>query len=92
MYVHIGGEYVVSDRFIVAIIDLDHVYPHQTDMKRFLMTQEKSGRMEYIGTELPQSLIITMDRSFVSPLSSQTIVQRMLKGAENQEKTIPKSM
>ncbi len=77
MYIHIGGEYVVSDKLIIGIIDLNHVYSHQADMKRFMTAQEQSGRMEYIGKEIPQSLIVTMDRSFVSPLSSHTLFQRM---------------
>ncbi|MBN1891395.1 MAG: DUF370 domain-containing protein [Clostridiales bacterium] len=79
MYIHIGGEYVVSERLILVIIDLNHVYPHQADMKRFMITQEESGCMEYIGEDLPQSLIVTMERSYVSPLSVQTLFRRMNK-------------
>lgn len=79
MYVHIGGEYVVSERLIIVIIDLNQVHPHQTDMKRFMFDQEKSGRMEYIGEDLPQSLIVTMERSYLSPLSVQTLFRRIRK-------------
>ncbi|MDD3959246.1 MAG: DUF370 domain-containing protein [Clostridiaceae bacterium] len=77
MYIHIGGEYVVSDRLIIGVFDLNSVYSYQTDMKRFMSGEEKSGRMEYIGTEIPQSLIVTMERSYVSPLSAHTLLQRM---------------
>jgi hypothetical protein len=86
MYIHIGGEYVVSDKLIIGVIDLNHVYPHQTEMKRFMIAQEKSGRMEYIGKEIPQSLIIAMDRSYVSPLSSHTLFQRMKRSGGNAQK------
>lgn len=79
MYIHIGGDYVVSDRLLICIIDLNRVYPHQTDMKRFMIAQEESGRMEYIGKEIPQSLIVTMERSYISPLSSQTLLHRTVR-------------
>jgi hypothetical protein len=81
MYIHIGGDYVVSDRLVLCIIDLNQVHPHQTDMKHFMIAQEKSGRMEYIGKDIPQSLIVTMDRTYVSPLSVHTLWQRTVRRA-----------
>ncbi|MDD4095083.1 MAG: DUF370 domain-containing protein [Oscillospiraceae bacterium] len=87
MYIHIGGDYVVSDRLVLCIVDLDQVHPHQTDMKRFMIAQEESGRMEYIGKDIPQSLIVTMDRTYVSPLSTQTLLQRTVRNTlETREK------
>ncbi len=81
MYIHIGGENVVSDKLILCIIDLDQVHPHQTDMKRFMIAQEESGRMEYIGNDIPQSLIVTMERTYASPLSAQALYQRTAREA-----------
>ena len=81
MYIHIGGENVVSDKLILCIIDLDQVHPHQTDMKRFMIAQEESGRMEYIGNDIPQSLIVTMERTYASPLSAQALNQRTAREA-----------
>lgn len=77
MYIHIGGEYSLSDKYIIAIIDLNHVQPHQTDMTKFMSEQEKMGLIEYVSTDIPQSLIITLDRLYVSGLSTQTLMKRM---------------
>ena len=77
MYIHIGGEYSLSDKYIIAIIDLNHVQPHQTDMTKFMSEQEKMGLIEYVSTDIPQSLIITLDRLYVSGLSTHTLMKRM---------------
>ena len=81
MYIHIGGENLVSDKLILCLIYLDQVHPHQTDMKRFMIAQEESGRMEYIGNDIPQSLIVTMERTYASPLSAQALYQRTAREA-----------
>ena len=77
MYIHIGGEYSLSDKYIVAIIDLNHVQPHQTDMTEFMSEHENKGLVEYVSTDIPQSLIITLDRLYVSGLSTHTLMKRM---------------
>lgn len=92
MYIHIGGEYVVSDKLIIAVIDLNQVHPHQAEMKRYMLAQERSGRMEYIGKEIPQSLIVTMERLYASPLSSHTLYERIRKAAGTPETATTKTV
>lgn len=77
MYIHIGGEYSLSDKYIIAIIDLNHVQPHQTDMTKFMSGHEDMGLIEYVSTDIPQSLIITLDRLYVSGLSTHTLLKRI---------------
>ena len=77
MYIHIGGEYSLSDKYIIAIIDLNHVQPNQTDMTKYMSDHENMGLIEYISTDIPQSLIITLDRLYVSGLSTHTLIKRI---------------
>ena len=77
MYVHIGGEYSISDRFIICVIDMESISPSQTDILSFLAEAEKTDRAEYVSDEIPQSAVITVDRVYFSPLSTATLYKRM---------------
>jgi hypothetical protein len=77
MYVHLGGEYSISDRFIVGIFDMDSITSRQTDMIRFLTEAEKSGRAEYVSEEIPRSVVVTVDRVYFSPISTATLLKRL---------------
>lgn len=79
MYIHIGGEHSISDKFIIGMFDLNTVLPQQADMLQFLSRGEAEGRIEYLGTELPQTLIVTMDRLYISPLSTRALLNRSTK-------------
>ena len=77
MYVHVGGEYSISDRFIIGIFDLDSITPQQKDTVHFLSKAEKDGRIEYISEDIPRSVILTLDRVYISPISVATIRKRI---------------
>lgn len=76
MYIHIGGEHSISDKFIIGMFDLNNVLPQQSDMLHFLEKGESEGRIEYLGTDLPQTLIVTLDRLYISPLSTRALINR----------------
>jgi hypothetical protein len=77
MYVHVGGEYSISDRYIIGIFDMDSITPKQTDMIRFLSKAEKDGRVEYVSEEIPRSIIVSDDRIYFSPISTSTLRKRI---------------
>ncbi len=77
MYVHVGGEYTISDRIIVGIFDMDTISPKQTDMLRFLSEAEKAEHVEYVSEEIPRSVIVTIDRVYISPISTVTLLRRI---------------
>lgn len=78
MYVHVGGEYSISDRFIIGIFDMDSITPKQTDMIRFLAEAEKAGHVEYVSEEIPRSVVVSVDRIYFSPISTATLRKRIL--------------
>lgn len=77
MYVHVGGEYSISDRFIIGIFDMDSITSKQTDMIKFLSEAEKAGRVEYVSAEIPRSAVVSVDRIYFSPISTATLLKRM---------------
>lgn len=80
MYIHIGGDYTISDRFILGIFDLDQTTAGTADTVCFLNEAEKSGRIEIVSPELPRSFIVTLDRVYVSPVSAATLRKRLAEG------------
>jgi hypothetical protein len=86
MYVHIGSEYSLSDRFIIGIFDMDTISPKQTDMIHFLAKAEEDGKAEYISEDIPKSVIVTVDRVYFSPISSATLQKRIKEMYSTSEK------
>lgn len=77
MYIHIGGDYSVSDRFIVGIFDFDSTTHQYSDTIKYLQYVEKNGSVDVISPDLPRSFIVTVDRVYISPLSASTIQKRL---------------
>ncbi len=88
MYVHVGGEYSISDRFIIGIFDMDSITAKQTDMIKFLAEAEKAERVEYVSEEIPRSVIVTVDRLYFSPISTATLKKRITDMHAHPKKTI----
>lgn len=76
MYIHIGGEYTLSDKWIVGIFDIDQTTTYGTDTTEFLSKQEKLGNLDLVSSDLPRSIVVTLDRVYLSPISAKTLVSR----------------
>lgn len=79
MYVHIGGEYSVSDKFIVGVFDFDGTTGPGSETIRFLKRAEMEDKIEVISQDLPRSFIVTLERVYLSPISAATIRHRLEK-------------
>ncbi len=84
MYVHIGGDYTLSDRFILGIFDLDLTTNGHSETTRYLTAAEESGRLEVVSPELPRSFVVTLDRVYVTPVSVTTLRRRLEAGSAEQ--------
>ena len=69
MFVHIGGEYTILVDSVISLVNLETVQASSSDMNAFLKLQEDENILEYVSEEIPRSLILTDDRTYVSPLS-----------------------
>ena len=77
MFVHIGGEYTILIDSIIGLVNLETVQAAASDMNDFLRQQEEENILEYVSEEIPRSLILTDDRTYVSPLSVMTLKKRI---------------
>lgn len=79
MFLHIGGEYVVLTKNIIAIMDMETTTVSKST-KEFLTVAEEEGFVESISDEIPKSFIITevdkKSKIFLSPISSITLQKR----------------
>ena len=80
MFIHLGGDFVVSENEIVAICDLDTSTTSiiTCDM---LIKAEKEGTMIEISNELPKSFVVTTQENtnliYLSPISTVALRGRM---------------
>ncbi|MBO4926684.1 MAG: DUF370 domain-containing protein [Clostridiales bacterium] len=77
MFVHIGGEYTILIDTIISLINLETVQASSSDMNSFLKQKEEENILEYVSEEIPRSLVLTDDRTYVSPISVQTLRKRI---------------
>ena len=77
MFVHIGGEYTILIDSIIGLVNLETVQASSSDMNDFLRQQEEENILEYVSEEIPRSLILPDDRTYVSPLSVMTLKKRI---------------
>lgn len=79
MFLHIGGDYVVPIKNIIAIMDLESTTISK-DTKEFLTVAEEEGFVHTISDDLPKSFIITeidkKSKIYLSPISSITLQKR----------------
>jgi extracellular matrix regulatory protein B len=78
MYVHIGGEYSVSDKFIIGIFDMDNTTVRPSATIDFLNQAEQEGRLEVVSQDIPRSFVVTLDRVYITPISPSTLRARLL--------------
>ncbi|MDQ2086020.1 DUF370 domain-containing protein [Herbivorax sp. ANBcel31] len=79
MFLHIGGEYVIPVKNIIAIMDLETTSISK-DTKEFLKIAEEEGFIEGITDDIPKSFIITevdkKSKIYLSAISSVTLQKR----------------
>lgn len=76
MFVHIGGEYTILIDSIIGLVNLETAQA-SSDVNAFLRQQEDDNILEYVSEEIPRSLILTDDRTYVSPISVLTLKKRI---------------
>lgn len=75
MYVHLGRDYVLNDRDIIGIFNLETT----TRGREFLNYAQKNGAVVSLSDELPQSYVLAdspVDTIYLSELSSAALKRR----------------
>ncbi|MHB8963248.1 MAG: extracellular matrix regulator RemB [Saccharofermentanales bacterium] len=77
MYIHIGGEYSIPEKFIVGVFDFDEITAGNDDSLQFLKKAENENRVENVSFDIPRSVIVTVEKVYISPISTRTIRRRI---------------
>ena len=77
MFIHIGNDLSVLKSSITAVVDLENVLPSQKDVTEFINREDEQGRLQYVTEEIPKSLVITDDKTYVCSLSANLILNRL---------------
>ena len=87
MFVHIGGDFVVSEKDIVAICDMDTSTTSKITCD-MLVRAEKEGSIITISNELPKSFVVTLQENmnfiYLSPISSVALRGRIEHSGDGQ--------
>lgn len=83
MYLHIGNNYSVDTRDIVAVFDIENTTVGKST-KLLLDRAEKEHKCVYTTYEMPKSFVITMkngsEKVYISQLSASTLRKRLETG------------
>ena len=82
MFIHIGNDLSVLKSSVTAIVDLETVLPSQKDIADFINSEDEQGRLQYVTEDIPKTLVITDDKTYVCSLSSNLLLNR-LRSPEN---------
>ncbi len=80
MYVHIGGEVTVPADTISVLINLETVLPSQKSVTDFINSEDENNRLQYLTDEIPKTVVVASDRTYLSPLSTGVLRKRIEKG------------
>lgn len=75
MYLHIGGDTMISSEEIIGIFDMDTSTVNKAT-RDYLAKAEKEKRVIYVNFDLPKSFIVTDVGVYVSPLNTSTLNKR----------------
>ena len=85
MYIHLGRDYVLNDRDIIGIFDLETTTTSPRG-REFLNYAQKNGAVVSLSDELPQSYVLAdgavVDTVYLSELSSAVLRRRAEKMIE----------
>ena len=79
MFLHLGQDYVINEKDIIGIFDIDTVSAPIT--KRYFKECEKQGRVITVSDDLPKSVVVTDTElgrmCYISQLSAATLYKRL---------------
>lgn len=81
MFIYLGNDVVISEEEILGVFDLERVTVDRY-MKDFLNAWRKDGKIYYVTLELPKSLVVCADMTYVCGVSCDTVRKRARRTEE----------
>ena len=77
MFIHIGNDLSVLKSSVTAVVNLETVSPSRKDVTDFINSEDDQGRLQYVTDDIPKTLVITDDKTYVSPVSGYVLLKRL---------------
>ena len=77
MYIHLGADTTVLKKSVISVINLEEEPVSGKTVTSFVRNEDENGRLQYLSEELPKTVVITDEGTFVSSLSSQVLYKRL---------------
>ena len=78
MYIDIATDFLIDEKDIVGIFDLDNTTAAGKHTINFLNEKQKEGKVTYLIKDIPKSFVVTTSGDiYVVELSSQIIRKRL---------------
>ena len=78
MYIHLGNNKLIREKDIIGIFDMDNATVSKVT-QRFLNNAQKEGRLVSTVDEIPNSVILTKDKVYLSQLAPKSLYGRLTK-------------
>ena len=75
MYLHIGNKKNIRKRSLIGIFDMEST-TQSAVTKAFLKEIQKENKVENISHDLPKSLVVTDDLTYLSPTAVKSFKNR----------------
>lgn len=78
MYIDIATDFLIDDKEIVGVFDLDNTTTTTSHTQNFLNEKQKQNKVVYLIKDLPKSFVLTRDGTvYVVEIASQVIRKRI---------------
>ena len=85
MFLHLGGDILLNQKKIVAILDLE-TSTKGTTTEKFLTNIKNTKQIKYVSEKgKEKSFVITTDGYYFSPISSTTLLKRSISFTDKEE-------
>lgn len=75
MFIHLGGDVMVSSKDVIAIFDL-RMQEDSDETTKYLKKADENGKIIIIDPDDTKSFVVTNENIYYSPISSLTLKKR----------------
>lgn len=79
MFLFLGGNVTVDDRSVIGIFNIEECTVSGITNEH-LRVRQRQGKIVNVSEDLPKSLVVCEDKSYISNVSNLTINKRARKG------------
>lgn len=81
MYIHIGKDFIINSKYIIAIFNIDYV-KNTKEYKIMYKTLEEEGNIIFVSDKKGMSFILTEEnntkKAYITNIGVNTIAKRMI--------------